>query len=403
MTEPENLVRFKDQAYTVTTQVPGLDDNSLAEARRLIGADYRGAQATVEITRENIRTYCNYMGSDNPLFLDPEYAARTRWGGIIAPPVMVGQAIIAPGLRGIQWIYAGTEWEFYRPMGPGDVITQSGRLIDAVEKRGRTVPRMILQLGQVDCRRADGALVAQTRTHLMRTPRRQAPGGMNYHVDPHRWSLEDLDAVEQEMLAETVRGSRPRYWEEVSEDEAMPPVTYGPLRVVDIAFTGSYTDSGATNGEGVAHPGGHIYQILNRRRHPADTFMDPETGVQDHPHRGHWEEFMAREVGMPGVYDIGPHRLSWLCRYITDWMGDNAFLVRVSGFLRRPNIVGDVTRLRGGVVRKWVEGDYHLVQCEMSAVNQRGENIMPGSAVVSLPSVHGPADQPIVPHLPVQG
>ena len=106
---------------------------------------------------------------------------------------------------------------------------------------------------------------------------------------------------------------------------------------------------------------------------------------------------MAREVGMPGVYDIGPHRLSWLCRYMTDWMGDNAFLVRVGGFLRRPNIVGDVTRLRGRVVRKWVEGDYHLVQCDISAVNQRGENIMPGSAVVSLPSVHGPTDQPIVP------
>ena len=132
MTEPENVVRFKDQAYTVATQVPGLDDNSLAEARRLIGVDYRGAQATVEITRENIRTYCNYMGSDNPLFLDPEYAARTRWGGIVAPPVMVGQAIIAPGLRGIQWIYAGTEWEFFHPMGPGDIITQSGRLVDVM-------------------------------------------------------------------------------------------------------------------------------------------------------------------------------------------------------------------------------------------------------------------------------
>ena len=85
MAETENAVRFKDQAYTVATQVPGLDQDSLAEARRLIGVDYRGAQATIEVTADNIRSFCNYMGSENPLFLDPEYAAQTRWGASSRP------------------------------------------------------------------------------------------------------------------------------------------------------------------------------------------------------------------------------------------------------------------------------------------------------------------------------
>ena len=196
------------------------------------------------------------------------------------------------------------------------------------------------------------------------------------------------------------RGGQARYWEQVEEGEEMPQVTYGPLRVVEIALTGSYTDSGAVSGDGVAHNGAHVYQILNRRRHPADTFVDPETGVQDHPHRGHWESFMAHEVGMPGVYDMGPQRVSWLCRYITDWMGDNAFLTRLSAHLRRPNVVGDVTRIHGTVQRKWVEGGLHLVQCEMRAVNQRNEIIMPGSSVVSLPSIHGPSGQPLTPPVP---
>ena len=397
MQESENLVTFKDQAYTVETQVPGLDDNSLADARRLIGVDYRGARAVVEITSDNIRDFCNYMGSENPLFLDSEYAAQTRWGGIIAPPAMVGQAIIAPGLRGIQWIYAGIEWEFFQVMRPGDVVRQRGELVDALEKKGQTVARMILQIGRLNCARQDGVTVATSRVYHMRTPRRQAPGGMNYKVQTRRWSPEELATLEREMLAETVRGSQPRYWEELNEDEEMPTVTYGPLRVVDIGLTGSYTDSGAASGDGVAHNGAHIYQILSRRRHPADTFVDPETGVQDHPHRGHWERFMAREVGMPGVYDMGPQRVSWLCRYITDWMGDDAFLVRLSASLRRPNIVGDVTRLGGRVQRKWEEDGFYFVECDMWAVNQRGDVIMPGRAVVSLPSVHGPANQPLVP------
>ena len=401
MVESEKPVTFKNQAYAVETQVPTLDENSLADAKRLIGVDYRGARAEIEITHDNIRDFCNYMGSENPLFLDQEYAAQTRWQGTIAPPAMVGQAIIAPGLRGIQWIYAGIEWEFFQVMQPGDVIFQRGRLVDAVEKRGKTVPRMVLQIGELDCNREDGAPVAKSRVYHMRTPRRQAQGGMNYSVGSRRWSPEELSALEQEMLAETVRGSQPRYWEEVKEDDVMTPVAYGPLSVVDIGLTGSYTDAGAASGEGVAHNGAHIYQFLNRRRHPADTFIDPETGIQDHPHRGHWEQFMAREVGMPGVYDMGPQRVSWLCRYITDWMGDDAFLLRLSASLRRPNIVGDVTRLRGRVQRKWEENAYHLVQCDMWAVNQRDEVIMPGSAIVSLPSIDGPTNQPIVPPGPI--
>jgi len=397
MSDAGNVVQFKDQAYQVETQAPGLQDDSLAEALRLKGIDYRGARATIEITQDNIRDFCNYMGSENPLFLDEGYAAQTRWGSIVAPSAMVGQAIIAPGLRGIQWIYAGIEWQFFQVMRPGDVITQRGHLADAVEKRGRTVPRMILQMGDVTCTRSDGVEVAKSRVYHMRTPRRQAPGGMNYSAQSQRWSTEELSALEKELATATVRGSQPRYWEEVQEGAEMPPVAYGPLRVVDIAFTGSYTDSGAISAEGVAHNGAHVYQLFNRRRHPADTYADPETGVQDHPHRGHWERFMAREVGMPGIYDMGPQRVSWLCRYITDWMGDNAFLVRLSAWLRRPNLVGDVTRFSGSVRHKWVEHGFHLVQCDMYAVNQRGEIIMPGDAVVSLPSIHGLADQPLIP------
>ena len=97
---------------------------------------------------------------------------------------------------------------------------------------------------------------------------------------------------------------------------------------------------------------------------------------------------MAREVGMPGVYDMGPQRVSWLCRFVTDWMGDDAFLVRLSASLRRPNIVGDVTRFRGRVKRKWIEDGRYLVECDAWAINQRGDITMPGSAVISLPPAH---------------
>jgi acyl dehydratase len=118
-----------------------IDDSSLAEARRLIGYDYRGARTTIEVSADNTRDYANYIGSSNPLYLDPEYARASRWGRPLAPPTMVGTAIIAPGLPGVQWIYGGARWRFPRLFGPGDVLAQSGQLVDAEVKRGRRCTR----------------------------------------------------------------------------------------------------------------------------------------------------------------------------------------------------------------------------------------------------------------------
>jgi hypothetical protein len=56
--------QFKNQAYQVETQVPGLHDGSLVEALRLKGIDYRGARATIEITQDDIRDFCYYTGTD---------------------------------------------------------------------------------------------------------------------------------------------------------------------------------------------------------------------------------------------------------------------------------------------------------------------------------------------------
>ena len=39
-----------------------------------------------EATRDNIRHYAHGIGDDNPLWCDPDYAAGTHYGGIVALP-----------------------------------------------------------------------------------------------------------------------------------------------------------------------------------------------------------------------------------------------------------------------------------------------------------------------------
>ncbi|UCG84626.1 MAG: MaoC family dehydratase N-terminal domain-containing protein, partial [Dehalococcoidia bacterium] len=52
-------------------------------------------------SKDAIRQFCNGIGDENPMFRDPEYAIRTRWGHIIAPPMFL-YAVAAPqGMEGL--------------------------------------------------------------------------------------------------------------------------------------------------------------------------------------------------------------------------------------------------------------------------------------------------------------
>lgn len=374
----------------------GIDaDASLAEARRLIGVDHRGARTSIEITADNARDYCNYVDSENPLYLDPAQGVRSRWGRPLALPTMVGTAIIAPGLRGVQWIYGGARWRFHRHFGPGDIIAQSGRLVGAELKHGRNASSMIMQTGLTQCFNQHGELVLETDVYCMRIPRRRSSGGgLNYAKREVRWTRDELDGFSERILRQNDlrRGAEIRYWDDVERDEVMPEIICGPLRLSDIALTRGAIVYGIVGGK---ENGGFGYMLDHYRRHPADTFVNPETGATEHPHRGHWEQYMADEVGMPGIYDVGYQRLGWLCRFVTDWMGDDAFLRTLSGTLRKPTIVGDVTTFSGRVSEKSVRGGRTLVTCTLAGCNQNGEETVTGKAEVELlsRSIRSPSDE----------
>ena len=40
-------------------------------------------------TTDSIRHFAEGIGDDNPLWLDEDYAAKTRWGSVVAPPSFI--------------------------------------------------------------------------------------------------------------------------------------------------------------------------------------------------------------------------------------------------------------------------------------------------------------------------
>ena len=328
-----------------------------------------------------MRHFCWGIGDDNPLFTDPAYGAASQWGTGLAPGCFlytIDTTVVAPKLRGIQWLYSGTDFEWFEPIRHRDAFTVRARLLDAVEKSGGKAKRFIVQTGEVLYTNQRGELVCRALGHTARTPRAKAKDGLKYEPrSTHHYTPEELEHSAHAVENEELRGSTPRFWDDVAVDTWVQPMLKGPLTITDMIcwYSG----------------GGHSYQAhrraqLQRKRHPADAYVNPETGAQDSAARGHTEGAMAREVGMPGGYDVGPQRISWMGQLMTNWMGDAGFLHKLGVRVRRPNIFGDVSWCKARIVDKRVEEGRHLVDLALQVDNQLGETTAEGTAVVELPA-----------------
>ena len=74
-----------------------------------------------------------------------------------------------------------------------------------------------------------------------------------------------------------------------------------------------------------------------------------------------------------------------LSTQVTNWMGDDASLVRYSARLRKPVIFGDTNFFKGTVTGKRLDGERGFVELALHAENQFGETTLTGTAVAELP------------------
>lgn len=371
---------------------PKITEQGLDELRARIGIKI-AAQAEPwchEATRDNIRHYAHGIGDDNPLWCVPEYAAKTQHGGIIALPsfLFATSRIISGyvgGLPGVHAMWSGADWTWHKTVRRNDTLSTEATLKDLIEHQTRFAGRAVQQIYHVDFFNQTGDLVAGADSWCFRTERDQArEQGTKYAAEkvrePRRYSEDQLAEGYALYANEVIRGATPRYWEDVTEGEALPTLFKGPMTVTGfIAYAqgwgGLYIRANKLAWKLVdAHPG---LGIKNR------------FGIPDCPERVHWEEAFAREVGAPGAYDYGPERCSWLTHQVTNWMGDTGFLHKAQCKIRRHNPEGDLLFIKATVTRKFVDGARHLVEITQEAHNQDQELSVLGSAVVVLPRKAG--------------
>ena len=338
-----------------------------------------------EASKDGIRHFVEGMGDTNPLFTNQEYARKAKYGRIIAPGsylYTIMWSSLSGGLPGLH--------EWYRPVFLGDEFKIVNVVRDLVIKKGRsTGGNIYIDYGDVIYVNQNDEIVGKELYHGVWVEREASGSTGKYIATPKpKYGKEDWTRILDMYDKEELRGSEPRYWEDVQVGDKVGPMIKGPLSVRDeIAWL---------MGAGSPFFRAHKLEFDFEMRHPKAFEYVEELGEADVPELVHIFDEYARTIGIERAYDYGCQRMSWLCNLFTNWMGDDGFLWKMSGDERVFNQMGDITTFEGKVTKKYVEGGKYCVDIEAWGKNQRDEwSMPPHSSTVVLPSKeHGPVVYP---------
>jgi acyl dehydratase len=395
----EDVEHRKSSAYGLLT------DEGIARLRQRIGIYVKppAAPHNYEVSRDGVRHFANGYGDSNPLWCDPDYGKGTRWGGLIAPPTFLytmgepippehtpEQKAILKGdpLAGLGAYQAEMSFEWWRPLRLGDRLRmQRVTLGVSVHEKSAFSGRTVHETRGFVFRNQDDELHCMQRGTWVRAERHASAERKKEYDLPKPYTQAQLDEIDAAYEAETRRGGEPRFWEDVEVGEELPTIVRGPLRVSDIivwhmGWGMQLTPPGAF---------GESYKI--RKKVPG-MFTPNALNIPDTVQRLHWETEWANKLGIPIPYDYGGMRETFLTNLITNWMGDDAWLWKLTCQHRVFVYVGDTYWVKVKVREKRIEDGRHEVHLDVWVENQWGKTTTPGSAVVLLPSREAPVELP---------
>jgi acyl dehydratase len=246
-------------------------------------------------SREAIRNFAYGIGDENPLWLDSQYAAKSRYKGLIAPPswyYSVFPTFVQQGLPGVHAFHSGNDWFFLRPVRENMRIKPRSIFTGFEEKESKFSGKTIIENQLAEYYDESKNLLASAKSWLIRAERGSTRKKGKYRSLqlPHPWSEDELAEIEEDILKQSIRGKEPRFWEDVNVDDELPPLIKGPLGLTDeIAFIA---------GSGAAILKANESALRLYRDHPSWGFrdvtfaMEPIAGV-------HWNKAAANSAGLP--------------------------------------------------------------------------------------------------------
>ena len=100
----------------------------------------------------------------------------------------------------------------------------------------------------------------------------------------------------------------------------------------------------------------------------------------------HYDKDFAQSKGLPGVIVHGQLVGCFLGQLMTDWMGEQGNLRKLTCSYKSVNFPGEALICKGKVSKKYIEDDEHYIECNLWVENAKGEKTISGKALVTLPA-----------------
>jgi acyl dehydratase len=361
--------------------------------------EFGGLQNVRLVTEEAVRRFCIGIGNANPLFQDKEYGKNSIYGDVIAPPMLLeALCTLSGGSRAgllVDFFASaynlGASAEYLKPVRLGDEIRAFWSWIGSEDKSREGSSLQFMNHGRKYYKNQRDETVAIVDIYNMLMARPES-GGYSSKVSrdrkPYKFSEQEVADWYQAMLSEEIRGAAERFWEDVNVSDQLPPVHNVFSMTEKIAFNigcgrgnPSWRSSMAalmSKGMGVMQMGGSNEGWKRLRDH--------ESGLPDFANH-HLTDAGAQRNGTPRANLEGAQMQCWLGTLITNWMGDSGFLKKLYPPVRQAILRESLILCKGQVVKKYIEGQEHLVDVRVTLEDHEGVFGIPdGMATVALPS-----------------
>jgi hypothetical protein len=339
-----------------------------------------------EVTWDSIRHFADSIGDLNPLYREREYAKKTKYNCIVAPPTILLTISSAcypdpPGFpppANFPELYIDEEYELFSPICEGEEIDWKTTFpIDVQVKKSKTMGTVIFESGRIEFTRHRGGTPIATSKFVI---------AVYEAVERHRdrtkpvYTEEYIKKVYEAQDKEIIRGLEPRYWEDVKVGEELAPVVRGPTTVMDsIAFIRG----------GIAewhYWSSRLYRFAYEQCGWGK--YDPDLKI--------YHNFKDDYYSNIGGNSVAPYRISLMSMLLTNWIGDEGFIWKFKTALRRVTGFGAVLWCRGKVVKKYIDDGRCCVDIECWMEDQKGDTtLQPTTATILLPSrEYGPVIYP---------
>ncbi|MFC1848351.1 MaoC family dehydratase N-terminal domain-containing protein, partial [Chloroflexota bacterium] len=302
-----------------------------------------------EVTIWGIRRFLEATTDDNPLWQNEDYARRTQWGGITAPPAYLeafnpsnhafrrfsdishmSLPFQPPFARMFQ---AFNEFQFFVPLRPGDLITSICKLGDIYERDGKSGKMVFIRIDN-EHRNQKDELVGITSEAMVSLEGSSAKSSASSET-PTEKEAAPIPAPEKQLC-----------FDEIEAGDPLSPI------VKEITLFSILKWAAAVNDYG--------------------------------PHHFDYQ-FATQFLGLPNVIAHGPHNTAYLAQLVTNWIGGDGILKKHYAEMRGNVFPGDTLTFDGRVSSKYLHEGECIVECETQAENQNGRRGMLGNSTVALP------------------